>query len=265
MSRLETPLDHAHAAMDAAPEDAAARLRFYDRLAAAELVLMLDGEPEGDDIRPALFELEEGPVALVFDREERLAAFAGAAAPYAALPGRALAGMLAGRGIGLGLNLEVAPSSILLPAAAIDWLAETAAAAPAEIEARPEAIYPPGGLPEGLLEALDARLAAAAGLARAAWLARADYAGGGQGHILAFLGARPGAEPALARAAAEALAFSGIEAGWLDVAFLDDADPLAARLAGCALRFDLPEEPAPAERPAPRPPGSDPDAPPRLR
>ena len=264
MSAPATPLDQAHAAMAAAPEDPAARLRFYDRLAAAELVLLLEAEPEGEEIRPALFELEDGPVVLAFDREERLAAFAEGPAPYAALPGRALAAMLAGQGIGVGLNLDVAPSSILLPAEAIGWLAETAAAAPAEIEARPEALYPPGGLPEGLLEALDARLAAAAGLARAAYLAQVECAGGGSGHMLAFLGTREGAEPALARAAAEALAFSGVEAGWLDVAFLADADPLAARLATCALRFDLPE-PAPADRHAPRPPGSDPDAPPRLR
>ena len=37
----ETPLDAAHAAMEAAPEDDAARLRFYERLADSELFLLL--------------------------------------------------------------------------------------------------------------------------------------------------------------------------------------------------------------------------------
>ena len=50
----------------------------------------------------------------MFDREERLADFAKGSAPYAAISGRILAGMLEGQGIGLGVNLEVAPSSILM-------------------------------------------------------------------------------------------------------------------------------------------------------
>ena len=41
-----TPLDTAHDAMQAAPEDDRARLRFYERLADSELFLMLT---MGDD------------------------------------------------------------------------------------------------------------------------------------------------------------------------------------------------------------------------
>ena len=118
-----TALDTAHAAMSAAPEDDAARLRFYARLAEAELFVLLEREAEGEVLSPRLFDLADGPVVLVFDREERLAAFTGAPAPYAALPGRVVARMLGGQGIGLGLNLEVAPSALLLPPAAVDWLA----------------------------------------------------------------------------------------------------------------------------------------------
>ena len=42
-----TPLDMAHALMDAAPEDDAARLRFYERVADGELFLLLETEVEG--------------------------------------------------------------------------------------------------------------------------------------------------------------------------------------------------------------------------
>jgi hypothetical protein len=74
----------------------------------------------------------------------------------------------------------------------------------------------------------------------------------------------PGAEPALARAVAAALTFSGIEAGSLDVGFFRTADPVAARLARVGLRFDLPEAPK-SEPVAGTAPGMNPDAPPRLR
>ncbi|WGW04368.1 SseB family protein [Tropicibacter oceani] len=259
-----TPIDTAHAAMEAAPDDDAARLRFYERLADAELFLMLTREPQGDDISPEVFEVQDSAFVLGFDLEERLSGFAGRAVPYVALSGRALARMLAGQGIGLALNIEVAPSSILLPPQALEWLSQTLDHAPSQGEARPQSLHAPTGLPEALLQALDAKLAMTAGLARKAYLARVTYEGGGQGHLLGITGAVAGAEGALAQAINEALVFSGLEAGALDVAFLTDSDPLTAQLAGVALRFDLPEPETPGrvERLAP---GSDPDKPPILR
>ncbi|MFZ7093276.1 SseB family protein [Primorskyibacter sp. 2E233] len=259
-----TPIDTAHAAMEAAPEDDAARLRFYERLADAELFLMLTEEPKGDNISPEVFEVQDSSFVLVFDLEERLSGFAGRAVPYVAMSGRALARMLAGQGIGLALNIEVAPSAILLPPQALEWLSQTLDHGPSEGEARPESLHAPRDLPEALLQALDTKLAATAGLARKAYLARVTYEGGTQGHLLGITGAVPGAEAALAKAINEALVFSGLEAGALDVAFLADSDPLTAQLAGVALRFDLPEPPKP-ERIERIAPGSDPDKPPLLR
>ncbi|SLN15871.1 hypothetical protein PSA7680_00423 [Pseudoruegeria aquimaris] len=260
-----TPLDTAHAAMQAAPQDDAARLRFYERLADGELFLLLAREAEGEQIEPRLFETDQGSFVLVFDREDRLADFAGGIAPYAALSGRLICGMLAGQGLGLGVNLGVAPSEILIPAQAVDWLNDTLSEAPDEVQARPEEVRAPGRLPEALLTGLDAKLATATGLARFAYLVSVTYEGGAQGHLLAFVDPVPGAEPPLARAVAEALTFSGIEAGALDVAFFRASDPICAKLAKVGLRFDLPELPAePAKIPGAAP-GMDPEKPPRLK
>lgn len=260
---METDLDRLHRAMAAAPESDTARLAFYDRLADAELCLLLAREPAGDVIEPALFDLEEGRVALAFDREDRLAAFAEGPAPYAALPGRVVARMLAGEGLGLGLNLGVAPSAFLMPAEAMRWLAETLGHAPEPASSRPAAFGPPAGVPEALLAALDAKLARLSGFARRAHLVAVTYDGGGQGHLLVFEEARAGAEAALAKAVSEALVFSGLEAGSLDVTFLAPGDAALPALVRQALTIALPE-PAPQVA-APAAPGSDPARPPRLR
>ena len=257
-----TPLDTAHKAMEAAPADDAARLKFYERLVDSELVLLLEAEPQGDQASPQIFDTGEGRFVLVFDREERLITFAEKTAPYVALPGRAIAGMLAGQGIGMGLNLGVAPSSFLIPSDAVDWLAATLGTLPDEVEERPDELSPPTGLPERLIEGLDAKLARAEGLARFAYLAAVTYGSGRRGHLLAFIDTMPEAEPSLARAVSEALVFSGLEAGELDVAFFRATDEVAARLAKVGLRFDLPELPSPE---GPKPPGMDPDTPPKLR
>ena len=164
--------------------------------------------------------------------------------------------------MGLAVNLG-APSAILIPEAAVGWLAETLGPAPEEVTEVPEEVSRPTGLPDRLIEALDTKLAQAGGLAKLAYLAGVTYRGGRPSHMLALVDAVPGAEPALAQAVGEALRFSGIEAGVLDVAFFRAADPVCARLARVGLRFDLPQV-----RTASVPgsaPGMDPSKPPRLR
>lgn len=260
----ETALDQAHATMQSAPEDDTARLRFFERLGDAELFLLLEAEAQGDQITPQVFDPGSGPLVLVFDREERLALFVGAEAPYAALSGRVIAGLLAEQGLGLGLNLDVAPSSFLLDAEGVQWLARTLGNGPDEVEARLAEVSAPTGLPEMLISAVDTKLATATGLAQIAYLVGTTDADGGRSHMLAFVGAAPGAEGALARAASEALTFSGIDAGAMDVGFFEANDPVTQRLARVGLRFDLPQ-PAPVRSPEPAAPGMDPDRPPRLR
>ena len=262
MSDVVTLLDAAHAAVSADPGNEALRLRFFERLADGEMVLLLEREAEGESLEPRVFELEEGPVVLVFDREERLASFTGGIAPYAALPGRVIAGLLKGQGIGMGVNLGVAPSSMLLPPEALDWLAETLEETPEEVEALPQEFLAPT-VPEAVVAALDGKLARAGGLAVAALLAGVIYEGGRRGHLLALIDAAEEAEPALARAMNEALVFSGIEAGELDVVFLASGAPVAQAMARVALRFDLPVPEVQDLSPAA--PGMDPSRPPKLR
>ena len=259
-----TPLDDAHAAMEAQPDDATLRLAFYDRLAGSELFLALEAEAQGDNIRPRVFDVEGGRFVLAFDREDRLSAFAEGSAPYAALSGRALAGMLAGQGLGIALNPGVAPSATLIDAVSVDWLQGILSQGADAVEARVEEVGAPVGVPQRLLRALDARLASASGRARLAYLVGTVYAGGQRGNMLVFIDPADGAEPALTRLVADGLRFSGVDAGSLDVAFFRSADAMAARLARVGLRFDLPEPEAPrvAQRPAP---GSDPAHPPKLR
>ncbi|WP_322865210.1 SseB family protein [Aquicoccus sp. G2-2] len=259
----QTLLDLAHAAMQAAPDDPAARLRFYERVADSELFVLLSREAAGDQLEPELFELDGGRYLLAFDRQERMAEFVGKPAPYAGLSGRALVHMLTGQGIGMALNPEVAPSSILLPPEALNWLGETLTPAPKEAEGMVREMRPPR-LPEPVLAALDGKLAQAGGLAKMAALVQVQYDDGHEAHLLGLIGAAPGAEGALAKAVNEALVFSGAEAETLDVGFFAPDSAMAERLARVGLRFDLPG-PDLAATGGPTAPGMDAANPPKLR
>lgn len=253
-----TPLDHAHAAMMAAPEDDAERLRFLERLADAELFLLLEAEPKGDNITPRLFETEDGTFLLIFDREDRLTTFTDGPAPYAAMSGRAVARMIEAQNIGIGLNLGVAPSAFLLPASGVSWLNTTLGQAPSVTTAKPAEIKPPANLPERLIQGLDTKLATTEGMADWAALVAVEYADGRHSHMLAMIGAHEKAQPALAAAISEALVFSGLDAGELDVAFFAAGDPITDSLERHGLRFDLPQ-------PQPGLSAPDPSLPPKLR
>ena len=257
-----TDLDHAHAAMEAAPDNDALRLHFHERLADSQLFLLLTRDPVGDDVDPQMFQAEDQQFVLIFDREARLAEFAGRVAPTVTLVGRGLVRILAGQGVGMALNLGVAPSATLIPAEAVDWLADTLAHVPVATAARPVEFTSPKALPQALILGLDRKLATAGGMAQGAWLVGVRYDDGARGHMLAFVGALPEAEAALAAAAGEALTFSGIEAGAMDVTFVAAGQAIEARLARVGLRFDLP---LPEKPLAPMVPGMNPEKPPKLR
>lgn len=255
----QTALDTAFAAMQANPDDDTARLRYYERLADAELFMALEGESDGEAITPQLFDLEGETYVIAFDLAERLTSFSGPTA-FAALSGRNIAALLVGEGMGLAVNLET-PSAYMVPPDAVAWLEATLSGDPEEAMDQPAEFTPPGGLPEALITALDQKLVTAQGLAKGAYLVGVTYTSGRKSHLLAFLDAVPGAEQALAKATSEALVFSGVEAGTLDVTMVRATDPAAPMLAKVGLRFDIPE---PETGEMPGAPGMDPDRPPKL-
>ncbi len=267
----ETKLDRAHDAMQTTPEDDAARVAFYGVLADAELFILLTDEPDTPSaINPEILDIEGDRFALVFDREERLGNFtkaqmeSDAPAPYAALPGRVIAGMLAGQNIGLGLNLGVAPSSILIPGAAMDWLMAALGETPSQAQSTVLAFLPPDAAALALLPALREKLATAGALKARAWLARARFADAGEGALLGLSGIPRESHDLLARAAQEALVFSGTNTE-LTTVFLDQGTRAEAELAAIGREIPLPAPATPTISAPPPPPGSDPDKPPILK
>lgn len=249
-----TLLDDLRAAMDADPDYDAARLRWYGALGGSELVLWLSREAEGTAVLPEVLDLAEGRFVLAFQDEGRLADMAGRPVPYAALPGRVIAGMLAGQGIGLAVD-----AATFLPPEAVAWLAGMLEGAPEAAEAAPDAFLPPGEVPAEVIDGI-ARVIGGSRVG-GAWLVMAE-AGGGRGLMLVVAGAGA-AEADLARALREAVVFSGAEAGVLDLVFLAPQAPAVA----AAQRVGMAFAPAPASGPptVAAVPGSDPEKPPRLR
>lgn len=231
-------------------------LAFWETFARSELILALDAEPDGQAISPQVFATSEGSFALAFYGTQALADFAGAPAPYAAMPGRALAALLVQGGYGLAL--DPGGAGIVLAAEDLRWLTETLATPPDPGAAAIARVEPPGEVPPDLLDAIAARVAP--GLFEDLVLARIDE---DALPLVAVIGPDEAAEAPLAAALSEALAFAGAGPDW-QIGFFPKSGPLAEALRRHGMRLEITAEAA--ERPAPpAAPGSVPGKPPRLR
>lgn len=258
---MDTPLDLAYLAMQ---DDDANAPAFYARFLEAELFLLLESEVAGDAAQPLVLETSDGSLVLVFDLEDRMAAFNEQPSDYVALSGRRIAKMLSGQGVAIGLNLGEAPSAMVLPVEAVDWLAAAAIGDDTVVEAKPLEISKPVGVPEALVAALDGKLANMGGVVGAAYLVSAQYEGGESGHMLALVNVPEAAKTGVSEALSEALRFSGVEAGQLDLAFLNADDAHLESFVRAGLGFEIPELVLPKTT-GPKAPGMDPDSPPILR
>lgn len=232
------------------------RARILSRLADTELFLALSTEPADDRADILLFDLGGGRAALACDTEDRLSGFMGGAVPYAAMPGRVLAAMLAREELSLLVN-PGQKSEMMLDAETLGWLGR--ALDSAHVSAGRQGDDMRLGAPQpdvvaSLLPPLSQRLADMAGLATGAALAGAEWPDGHRSHILFLIGTAEAHRDALAKAMAEFVAFLPEIAGGLDVAFAEAGPPREAVL----IDIPAPAMPEPAAK-------RDPKAPPRLR
>lgn len=235
-----TPLDQAHRQMEENPDQPAPRLRFYERLVATELFTVLDAIPEGDSISPRTFSVEAQNYVLVFDLAERLVEFTSARTPFAAMPGRDLVALLAGQGIGLGVNLGLASSAILIPPDAVEWLQGLLANEATGTSDVPRGFHRPVLANDDLVAAIGRKLAVMVGLANSAHLVGVTYENGRRGLLLGFIGARLQARSALTAAVNEVISFYGREAT-VDVGFFDGSERTCERMQDVGIRIDIPE------------------------
>lgn len=221
--------------------DDATRALILRQLADTMLYVALTEEAAADHLHLRKLDTPAGALALACDSEDRLADFFGSVVDYAGMPGRMLAAHLAAEEVGLLVN-PGAPSEMLLDAGLLGWLVDA-------LDQRPDTgtgaarLSPPA--PEviaTLLTPLGNRLADMAGLAEAAYLVQAEWDDGRKSHLLLIEGALPEAEPAIAKAMAELVAFLPPLPGGLDVSFAPLTPPTGAP------RIVI-ETPAPAPKP----------------
>lgn len=131
---IETALD---LAFERARSDEDETGAFYDALFATTVFMPIRGsfdengeesESEARSVEPLIYEVEGDQSILIFDTEERLARWANEPLNYIGIPGSTFFKMFQGE-MQVGVNLAVAPSSVVIPADVVSWLHDRAEAA----------------------------------------------------------------------------------------------------------------------------------------
>ncbi|OYX43897.1 MAG: hypothetical protein B7Z02_08055 [Rhodobacterales bacterium 32-67-9] len=228
-----TAIDRAYSGMMSGGE--AELLRFYQVLAASDLFILLDVTGEDEVPEPKIIPIEGGQFVLVFDLAERVMELTGYDAPTSRATGRDVFNLMRGRDIGIALNMGEAPSAMLIPGDAIDWICDTLEDAaqvktPAAAPGRFKALLTPHSFPDTLQLALTEKLGAVAELYDRALLLRAEYDDGQSGFLVAFSAVDDGDQGAVTAAVNSALAtYSGRKIA-LDIAFMARDEPMLERI-----------------------------------
>lgn len=236
--------------------------RFFDLLMSAEVLLLLNeggAQEAGADV--ATLARAGVDHVMAFEDERRLAEIVPEGGAYLEVPMRTLVESLTQEGLGLALNPQVSDLDMVFSPEIVAWLAEMMREPPQQHTARVEEILPPVDVPEAVIEAISAALSRTRTL-RDAHLVAARYEGGRIGYLLMISGAAEEIQAAVVEQVQGALRFRGGDQSEIDVSFVAEGDEkIPALLARIGLRMALPRAVAPS---APKAPGSDPDAPPRL-
>lgn len=245
----EALVGEADGADPAAVDDDARAAQFVEALLAEPLICPVldddDALDSGATMRPLTLEHDGRPTLLLFDTEDRLAAFIDTPTNFVALAGRSFFRLVKGSGAQVALNLEVAPSSTVFSPQTVDAIALLAEASEEEVEVGAGdalTIAPPLPPSEGLLRAMTARLAAD-GRVEEAWMisiASGDEAAPRFDQALALTPREPGADLRELAADLGRLAGSFDDAQRLDIAVAGKGEPFldAARRLGVGLRLN---------------------------
>tara|TARA_B100000767_G_scaffold147881_1_gene139323 strand:+ start:1897 stop:2673 length:777 start_codon:yes stop_codon:yes gene_type:complete len=246
-----TPLERAIVMLESQPDDPTRFSAVIERLADAEVFLILEAEATDFEVTPKTVVLNSQEYVAIYDTELRLSESEGGEVEYLSVSGRTLVQMLSGQNTGIALNSGATAIGYVFEPQTLQWLANSLNERPNEMTQQITQVFPPPVLGPKALDALSVKLTAAQGLAEYACLVEATDIANNKNPLLCFVGLAPDAQANLAKLVQEYLQFSEQDGAPWDVIYLAPDHGMVEKLLNVGLRFDLPVPEVAVERPAP--------------
>ena len=256
---LFSRMDKTYARMQAAPNSDAAGLRFYEAFCDTNLHVLVNA-----DLSLQIFETSQGKLILAFDTEERMAEFVEQPTEFIKMPGRELVTQLKETDIGIGLNLNVAPTSQILTPEILDWVSALLSVDSTLMVDQVAGFSADCQLSDDDRTALTDRLVNFTGVVKAAYICGVTYADGATADALFFIDCDQDIEADLFTAMIETQKFAMDSSADLAIKFISSDSPALPEIQRHGHQLHIP---APIVTPTfqPSAPGMDPNKPPKLR
>jgi len=233
-------IDDLHSAMEQNPSSGESRLDFYLSMVSHDFLIVLEDDNFSNELKPRVFELEQGNFVLCFDDHEKLSTFFNKEITYVIISFKTIIDFLREKKVGIAINLGK-PSGVLLDLAAIKWMDQILFdTEEQELTAMPIKIEFPHLIDEKFLLNLKRIIPKIAGFVTKIVLAKAYYGSLNSSYILAFINS-----PKLFRAeikdkVSDTIKLNSVNDLAVDITFLDSSTKLANELCLHGMEIEIP-------------------------
>ena len=256
---IQTRMDRAYQHMQSLPDNDTAGLRFYETFSDANLSVLINA-----DLSMQVFETSQGKIVLAFDTDDRMAEFVSEPTEFMKIPGRELVMRLLGTDTGVGLNLNVAPTSQILTPEILVWLSDLLSVDSTLLQDQAVGFTANCQSSSDDIAAISSRLENFAGRVSAAYMCGISYSDGVTADALIVVDCDPSVEADLFTAVIETQKFAENNATDLAIKFITSSNPTLSEIRRIGQEIHIPKT-IPSHPAQPKPPGMDPDKPPILR
>ena len=237
----ELSIDELYSYLQSEPNNTNRKLEFYQRILGHDFLVVLENTDLDEDLRPHIFNTEEGRFLLCFENNEKLTNFIIRETTHALLSFKEIIKFVENKKIGIALNLGT-KSGVLLDLKAVRWIEQVILTGPAiELSSRPIAFEFPNLVDKNLISKLKIALDKLSGMTKKVVLARARYKDLGVSYFLGFIDSPQVFHELIKERILDIVKLQKSDSVFVDVAFLSSSTELASQLVANGLTMTLPK------------------------
>ena len=237
----EISIDELYSHLYSEPSNVNRKLEFYQRILGNDFLVVLENSEFGEDLRPCIFDTQQGKFLLCFENNEKLTNFITQETTHALLSFKEIIKLIKNKKIGIALN-PGDQSGVLLDLESVGWIDQVISTGPAEeLSSIPIKFEFPNLVDECLFDNLQIAVQKLSGMTKKVVLARAHYKDFSVSYFLGFIDSPQLFHELIREGVLDIVKLDKSDNIFVDVAFLSSSTELASQLVANGLRIKLPK------------------------
>jgi hypothetical protein len=237
----ELSIDELYTCVYNEPNNIVRKLDFYLRILGSNFFVVLENSDFEEDLRPSIFDTQEGKFLLCFESIEKLTNFITKETAHAVLSFKEIIELIKNKKIGIALNVGD-HSGVLLDLEAVDWIQQVISTGPSEeLNSIPIEFEFPNQADKNLFDNLKITLKTVSGMTKKVVLAHAHYKDLSFSCFIGFIDTPRLFHELIRERVLDTVKLDKSNSVFVDVAFLSSSMELASKLLANGLTVQFPK------------------------